>query len=122
EWISATLRAHDLEVVIQLHNDRTNWRPRVEDSSLSAILIGEQVATSRDWNIVNSLQNHPSTRHVPIIGYSFHLNGVGDPILELNYHSLPLDLEQLAHILHQPATEPASLSTILIVDDDPDIL
>jgi AraC-like DNA-binding protein len=86
-------------------------------------LLDQQLAVSaQGWEIIRRLKGSPELQDLPILVYALPPGGTTGAVLELDYRTKPLSEEQLARILAQPTVGEQAPQTVLIVDDDANIL
>jgi signal transduction histidine kinase/DNA-binding LacI/PurR family transcriptional regulator/AraC-like DNA-binding protein len=90
-----------------------------------AIVLDCQFSTEDDWKIVKLLKEHPSTHDIPLVFFALieELNSGG--VLALDWMTKPIQKHDLVQTLDHFGLRAGSnlkQPTILIVDDDPDII
>lgn len=123
--LDTALRERGTVVEIQRIEVDSDWLPLLVAAPPVTVVLDEPVATRRGWEILATLKRHPATAHLPMLMYALNPQNERGALLELDYLVKPLDPEQLAQVLvQQPVGDNLlpSGKTILVVDDDPDML
>jgi YesN/AraC family two-component response regulator len=84
--------------------------------------MGNRLAMHEGWAIMGMLKRQPVTEHIPVLAYSLDTENDRGEFLELNYSHKPLRPEQLADELTRYCQPKTGQHTVLVVDDDPNIL
>ncbi len=125
DGLAATLRECGSDVEVQHIDVDADWLPEMVAAPPVTVVLDERTATRRGWEILAMLKRHPTTARIPVLMYALDTHGQRGALLELDYLMKPLGPEQLAQVLDQQLARdnaPSSAKTILVVDDDPDIL
>ena len=124
DGLSRALHARGIEVRVQPIDTEADWLPRLVAAPPGALILDQTLAAQRGWEILGVLKRHPATTHVPVLMYALDPHADRGALLALDYRLKPLDPEQLAQVLGQQQLwdDRPSARTILVVDDDPDIL
>lgn len=122
--LDATLRRRGANVEVQRIDVESDWLPLLIAAPPSAVVLEEPVALRRGWEILATLKRHPATAHLPVLMYALDPRGERGALLRFDYLLKPLAAAQLAQVLdaHPAATTTPGVKTILVVDDDPDVL
>jgi signal transduction histidine kinase/CheY-like chemotaxis protein/AraC-like DNA-binding protein len=118
ERVRAHLRQQGFEVDVRIMDESDEWQSGPDTLVPDSILLDKQLIVEHGWQSVSRLRDNPTTRDVPIVLYALPEETTRGSVLELNYHTKPLDAEQLSHILAPLINQCQSPCTILIVDDD----
>ncbi len=94
------LQARDPQSVFQPYDFAADWHDQVAELSPDALLVEGGLATDQ-WEILRSLHEQPITAQFPIIFYRFYMADAGPAQLDLEYHHVPLTIDQLGQLLHQ---------------------
>lgn len=88
------------------------------------IVIDNSIGEDQPWKVFQTLKNHPTLYKIPILFFSVELEQNTGSFLPMEIISKPLGSQQMAAVLQEKALNyvPSKCATILIVDDDPDIL
>jgi AraC-like DNA-binding protein len=101
-----------------------NWLEELLAVQPGALVL-DLPAARRGWELIDILKKNPSTQDLPILFYSLLQEQDSGSMLALDYLTKPLAADGLAQALERygvtPATE-CGQHTVLIVDDDPEIL
>lgn len=88
-------------------------------------LVLDLPAARRGWEIIDILKKNPDTQDLPILFYSLLQDQDSGSMLALDYLAKPLAADGLAQALQRYGVAPTAECderTVLIVDDDPEIL
>jgi YesN/AraC family two-component response regulator len=80
------------------------------------------LASREGWAIASILKRQALTENIPVLAYSLDTEQDHGGFLELNYLHKPLRSEQLTRELAQILAPSDKSQTVLVVDDDPNIL
>lgn len=94
------------------------WWPRVLAEPPEAVVLNLRPNSERGWEVFRLFKENPATRGVPVLFASMTPGATGSGWLELDYLPKPLRHTDLAEALGR---QPATLKTILVVDDEPAI-
>ena len=106
-------------------SDLPSWSLNLVEDPPQAILLDMELEAQERWEALNSLKKNPATEEVPILFYSFEAEKDAGTVFELDYLSKPIGTVQLERALIQKgldSPEDDAQKTILIVEDDPNIL
>jgi len=118
--VRAYLQQEGFPVITHFIAPQADWLAQVRQAAPAAVLLDRRLATDRTWEIVRRLKQEPAMQDMPILFYTLAPEGNTGSLLELDYRTKPLELDQLAHALK--SSTPDRRKTILIVDDDPHVL
>jgi signal transduction histidine kinase/CheY-like chemotaxis protein len=110
------------ELQTTIHPD---WLAQVRQDPPGAMVLDSQVAEERGWELIRLLRRSPVTRDIPVLFYSLHREKDRGSILELDYLTKPVGDKELVQALIRQGVPPGhgdECKTILIVDDDPQVL
>ena len=127
EPLSAYLRKRGFDIQLSVMNQDPDWLSNVTAAQPPALILEESLAAREGWAITSLLKRQNATAHIPIFAYALDAAQDRGELLELNYLHKPLQADQLAAELDRyfgtyeqsPDSQP---HTVLLVDDDPDIL
>lgn len=123
DGLDQALRERNYTVEVQHADADSDWLPRLLSDPPGALILDEQLAAQRGWELLGVLKRHSATAHLPVLMYAIDPALNRGALLELNYLLKPLDPEQLARALEQQGIgreQPPGARTFLVVDDDPD--
>jgi signal transduction histidine kinase/AraC-like DNA-binding protein len=112
------LQQRGFEVRVIVLEDTPDWSSVLSVTSPGAVILDSDLLPQQGWEVLKVLKSRPATQHTPVLFYSLeHDSG---SILELDYLTKPIALNELKQALDQQwsAGEPRG-KAILIVDDDP---
>jgi len=119
------LRQRGFQVVEMAIADHPNWVTSVMVDPPGALVLGMQLAEERGWELIQLLKKNPETQNIPVVFYTLSQEmGMGDA-LEFDYLTKPIGSDDLILALGRQGVtcEPGrNAQTVLIVDDDIDIL
>jgi len=100
-----------------------DWLRYVIAQRPGAVVLDFQPATERGWELMQLLKQNPETRDVPVVFYNLPAEMDRGSILELDYLSKPIASTELFQALERFGLKCENdYSTILVVDDDPNVL
>ncbi len=122
EWL-----ARGVEVVPQPIEPDGGWLHAVIGTAPSAVILAQEVAAERGWEVLNTLKQHPRTRRVPVLFLGADRDAGRASLLEVSFLSKPVGVDDLGEALIAQGLaievdESAAEKTVLIVDDDPESL
>jgi DNA-binding response OmpR family regulator len=120
--VSSYLTAHGFNVKLCSVDKDSQWLSKIIVSMPSAIILEEHLAGRDGWSIMGMLKRQPSTENIPVLAYSLDRDHNHGQLLELNYLHKPLQPDQLTRELENLALPKDKSQTVLVVDDDPNIL
>ncbi len=115
------IKEHYSVMVINLETEK-DWLSAILSSQPAAIILNEALAVKNGWSIAGLLKQQKITANTPIYAYALDPKNNRGEILELNYLHKPIHAEQLGKELARVLPVDQTNPTILIVEDDPDIL
>lgn len=118
--LAAQLRCLGYHLEVREVQDNQEWLIRLLESPPGAVIIDEELAAVQGWNIFALLKRSVATCELPVLICSVHEDRAGS-LTELNYKMKPLTADQVGRALTLHGIDGPG-STILIVDDDPNIL
>jgi signal transduction histidine kinase/AraC-like DNA-binding protein/ABC-type sugar transport system substrate-binding protein len=125
ESIVAHLQAQGFSVVVQQIEGANEWRKPTDKGDINspaAILIDSHLVMNAGWQILKNLRDDAQIAGVPILLYSLTSEGHEGALLELELGSKPLSGPLLEQMLSRSMDVQRPPQTVLIVDDNPDIL
>ena len=111
------LRQRGFRVVVHTPLEDDLWLEKVLADPPGAILIEEHLATQQGWELLAELKRSPLTAQLPVLVCSAHPQA-GGAVLELDYQTKPLNLDQLSRLLRLSQLS-GERPVLLVVDDDP---
>lgn len=100
------------------------WLAELQKNPPGALVLDFQ-AVALGWEVIEQIRRHPLTANIPVIFYSLLQGQGGGSVLALDYLAKPVAAAKLAEALQRYAFDFETCDgrqTILIVDDDADIL
>ncbi|CAG0937109.1 partial two-component system, NarL family, sensor histidine kinase BarA, partial [Thermoflexales bacterium] len=109
-------RGFDVRVIVV--EDTPDWSTSLSHTPPGAVILDSGLVPQQGWEVLKVLKSRPATQHTPVLFYALeHDSG---SVLELNYLTKPIGLNELKQALDQQwIAADQSGKTILIVDDDP---
>jgi AraC-like DNA-binding protein len=125
---AARLREHlvteGFQVEILGIDESPDWLTNVLTAPPGAVVLDIPVA-ERGWELMELLKNNPATQDIPVIFYSFLQEQSSGSMLALDYLTKPIVGEALNGALERFGLSASGSNgdcTILLADDDPEIL
>jgi signal transduction histidine kinase/CheY-like chemotaxis protein/ABC-type sugar transport system substrate-binding protein len=121
------LAQHGFQVAVSQVGDSPEWLTSLLAAPPSAVVLDRQLASEQGWEVLKRLEENPATRDVPVLFYTLEGKEDAGSLLEVAYLTKPVGSTELAEVLayqgllDRPDSEAAG-STVLIADDEPDIL
>ncbi len=118
------LREEGFEVRTLDMDQTPDWPSRVLALAPGAVVLDCPPASEKGWQLIDALKEELSARDIPLLFYSLQEPDAG-AMLALEYVSKPLGPTALAQVLGRyglASKKGGAGHTILVVDDDPDIL
>jgi signal transduction histidine kinase/AraC-like DNA-binding protein len=125
QFIVTHLQAQGFSVVVQQIEGANQWREPTNKGDIispAAILIDAHLVRNDGWQILKNLRDDAQIAGVPILLYSLPSEGHEGSLLELELGGKPLSGPLFEQILSRSMDVQRPPQTILIVDDNPDIL
>ncbi len=123
--LSALLAEHAIDLrVIRIDTDH-GWLTELFNTPPAVILLDQSLAQHQGWELIALLKQHPLTARIPMVMLGLQPQQTLGSLLQLDYLVKPLNIEDLESVLGQQLLRDqpsATAKTILIVDDEPDIL
>lgn len=120
-----SLRDRGIPVAVAVIDDDDDWLPLVVAAPPAVIILDVQPASHRGWELMQALKHHPRTARIPVLFCKMlaDRNRVG--LISIDRLTKPLNGEALLtalqrHGFGKTGAEPRQ--TLLVVDDDPDVL
>ncbi len=124
-------RLHDyllrqgFEVETMLIDASSQSLPHILVAPPGAVVLGKELAAKRGWEILKLLKENPASENVPVLFYALEHEQDSGSLLELDYLRKPMGAAELAQALDRQGLltgQNGREKTILVVDDDPEIL
>jgi signal transduction histidine kinase/AraC-like DNA-binding protein/ABC-type sugar transport system substrate-binding protein len=125
ESLVAHLQAQGFSVVVQQIEGANQWRKPTDKGDIIspvAILIDSHLVMNDGWQILKNLRDDAQIAGVPILLYSLASEVRKGTLLELELGSKPLSGTLFEQMLSRSMDVQRPPQTVLIVDDNPDIL
>ncbi len=108
-------------------NDCCDWHTWLKPTPPDKVVLDLELTSEHGWEILKTLKEKPSTREIPVLFYALENDQDAGSLLDLNFLTKPLNTTDLAdELLSRGLTGEKSSAendrSILVVDDDPDIL
>ncbi len=117
------LSEEGFQVQVLYVDETPDWQSQVSAMSPGAVVLDCPPASERGWQLIGILKDNLSTRDIPLLFYSLEPEAGG--MLALDCMTKPLAAPALAQMLQRYGLadeKHCARRTILIVDDDPNIL
>ena len=119
------LRDHNVQVDLCSVEHTERWIRHVTVSPPDIILLDRQVTAEQGWEIIQVLKGNPTTKTIPLLFFNLDQDQQQGSLLNVDYMTKPMGTTELSQALRrQGLMQPGdgSEKTILIVDDNPDVL
>jgi signal transduction histidine kinase/DNA-binding LacI/PurR family transcriptional regulator/DNA-binding response OmpR family regulator len=116
------LRNRGFDIRICCLDEQIDWLSDVIAIPPTVLIMGNRLAMRMGWAIIGMLKRQPITENIPVLVYSLDTENDRGEFLELNYRHKPLHPEKLADELTRYLQIKSGQHTVLIVDDDQNIL
>lgn len=104
-------------------SQQPDWLTQVVSRPPGAVVLDFQPATERGWELMQVLRQNPETRNVPVVFYSLSFEHSSGATLEVDYLTKPVGSAELSQALERLGLKGEDRrQTILVVDDDPNVL
>ncbi len=104
-------------------SNQVDWLARVISQLPGAVVLDFQPATERGWELMQLLKQNPETRDIPVVFYNLSAELAQGAVLEMDYITKPIGSAELSQALERfGMKQKGERRTILVVDDDPDVL
>jgi DNA-binding response OmpR family regulator len=114
-------KGFDVEVMDVSH--QPDWLTQVISQPPGAVVLDFQPATDRGWELIQLLKQNPETQDVPVLFYNLSPELAQGAILTMDYLAKPIGSAELSQALERMGLKcEDKRSTILVVDDDPNVL
>ena len=127
EKLRCFLSQMGFQVESHLFEDHFNWLQWFQSSPPDKVVLNLGLTSTHGWEILKTLKENPSTQHIPVLFYHLESEQSTGSVLNLNLLTKPLKANQLANelisqglLFNNSASD--QMKSILIVDDNPDIL
>jgi len=90
-----------------------------------AVVLDLAPAAELGWEIMRELKQNPTTQDIPVLFFSLLIEDDAGSVVDLDYLTKPIGIEQLVEVLRRHGllnAQRSTVYTILIVDDEPGIL
>lgn len=122
EPLTSYLKLRGFHVVLCRVDERPDWLEQINAPTPAAVILSDRLASRSGWEITGRLKHQPQTAHLPILAFSLDAENNCGELLELNFLHKPLQAEQLNQELARLLPSFTAARTVLVVDDDPDVL
>lgn len=99
-----------------------DWLSKVLSNLPGALVLDFLPASERGWELMKIIKENPATQDIPVLFYSLLHEQDSGSVLELDYLTKPLGPDTLAHALERLGLARHAAPTILVADDEADIL
>ncbi len=119
---------HGCQVSTSLVDKNGQWFSILLADAPDVVILDSKLTAEQGWEILKVIKENPITGNIPVLFYSLNENTGAGSILEFNYLTKPMQANKLTQLLQAQGlngTEGQDVGinqTILVVDDDPDIL
>ncbi len=125
--VKADLAQRGIDAEVHLVDGGTDWWACLLRALPDAVALDLGLASEQGWEILKLMKENPATRDIPVLFYSLESPSGYGSLLELDYLTKPVATSALAEILRAQGlldrpTGERHAQTILMVDDEPDIL
>jgi len=120
--IQQSLRERGFDVQFCRVDEKSEWTAQLTAIQPAALILDEELAVRQGWAIVDILKRNAATEHIPVFACSLHAERDQGEWLELNFLHKPLQASQLQKEMGRLLAKSDRPQTVLIVDDDPNIL
>ncbi len=116
-------------------NDPERWLNEVLSCAPIAVILGMGPASEHGWALLKVLKENPETQSIPVLFYALLQADQSGSMLALDYLTKPLSIADLVQVLERQgvtvwetrdgeghASGCEAPTTILVVDDEPEIL
>ncbi len=126
EWIQAQFALQQITSSIYVVDRDSDWLSWVILEDPQAVVLDFGLTSQSGWEILKLLKENPSTQDLPVMFYSLGKEDDCGSLLEMNYLSKPVSGVDLAQALSSQgllnSNGSHSRRSILVVDDDPEVL
>jgi len=124
EHVAMYFNTQGFHVTKYIFSDLDNWIEYLNSASLGVLILEKSVANEHGWEILRTVKQNLLTQHIPVLFYASEDQLKTNTFLELEYLTKPLAITELASKLQKYGlfTNDEIGKTVLIVDDDPNIL
>jgi len=117
------LQSRGFEVEVMDVSHQPDWMNQVVSQPPGAVVLDFQPATDRGWELMQLLKQNPETQDVPVLFYNLSAELTQGSILNMDYLAKPISRDELSQALERMGLfSEDKRSTILVVDDDPNVL
>ncbi len=124
-WLANQLTARGFTVDTVALEAHPNWLGPIIAAPPGAVVLDFEPAAERGWELMQLLRRNPATQDVPVI-FCVYAEGEDQGFaLELDFVTKPVAAQELAHALFRQGLDASRCNgnhTILVVDDEPEIL
>jgi signal transduction histidine kinase/DNA-binding response OmpR family regulator len=127
EQLKGHLSSQGLKVDLHAEDETADWMSWLLPTLPDAVILDLGLTQERGWEILRVLKENSATRNLPVLFYSLTGDQSSGAMLEMDYMTKPIASSDLAKALAaQGLSAEGGLAgaqkSILIVDDDPNIL
>jgi signal transduction histidine kinase/DNA-binding LacI/PurR family transcriptional regulator/AraC-like DNA-binding protein len=115
--------------LVEVHTvcDTVDWLSWLLPLPPEKIVLDLGLTSERGWDIIKTLKENPATRDIPVLFYALNEGEDSGSLLDINFMNKPLSTTELAqvllpHHLIRKSQNGGPAPSILVVDDDPEIL
>jgi signal transduction histidine kinase/DNA-binding response OmpR family regulator len=119
------LRQHGVRMDLSFIEPTDDWLRQIIASPPDTIMLDQQVTSEQGWDIIKVLKGNPATKAIPLLFFSLDQEMEQGALLSLDYMTKPMGTTELSQALERQGLMPhtgEAETTILIVDDDPQVL
>jgi len=117
------LKRKGFEVEVMDVTHQPEWLAQVISQPPGAVVLDFQPAIDRGWELMQLLKQNPETRDIPVLFYTLSPELTQGSMLTMDYLAKPIGSAELSQALERMGLKcEDKRSTILVVDDDPNVL
>lgn len=128
ERLQSYLVCQGFQVDVHTVDQDNNWANWIKPGYPDKLVLDLGLTSEHGWEILKSIKEKPGTRDIPVLFYSLESNQDSGAFLDLNILTKPINTAELAEelvaqgLVNDGEGASSQVRSILIVDDDPDIL
>ncbi len=127
EQLRSYLADQGFQVEIHTVDQCSDWFAWLKPNYPDKVVMDLGLTSERGWEILKVLKENPTTREIPVVFFSLETGQNSGAFLDLNILTKPINTAELAEELVAQGlvndeNNGSQAGSILIVDDDPDIL
>ncbi len=122
EYLCEKLSQQGFSAQIGEIDNTPDWLSHLLARPFGAVILDKELKSEQGWEILKTLKENPTTRDIPCLFYSLSPDKSIGSLLSLDYLKKPVETNELAQALRQHGFGDQEGKTILIVDDEPNIL